>query len=144
MLSSSSLACPVIWGRRYSSYSFCPVCCVVFFIPGLSRHLGPPVQLNLILLHPWLVPSSGLSPVQLIILFLHSALFLVLSSFIPPFPCFSCCPLSAYVIYLFSPPSSSFPWYRVYVQRMSTSSILLTMCSSFILLTWPYHFSRFL
>ena len=26
---------------------------------------------------------------------------------------------------------------------MSTSNILLTMCSSFILLTWPYHFSRF-
>ena len=26
---------------------------------------------------------------------------------------------------------------------MSTSSILLAMCSSFILLTWPYHFSRF-
>ena len=26
---------------------------------------------------------------------------------------------------------------------MSTSSILLTMCSSFILLTWPYHLSRF-
>ena len=26
---------------------------------------------------------------------------------------------------------------------ISTSNILLTMCSSFILLTWPYHFSRF-
>ena len=26
---------------------------------------------------------------------------------------------------------------------MSTSSIHLTMCSSFILLTWPYHFNRF-
>ena len=26
---------------------------------------------------------------------------------------------------------------------MSTSSILLTMCSSFILLTWPYHFSSY-
>ena len=26
---------------------------------------------------------------------------------------------------------------------MSTSNILLTRCSSFILLTWPYHFSRF-
>ena len=26
---------------------------------------------------------------------------------------------------------------------MSTSSILLTVCSSSILLTWPYHFSRF-
>ena len=25
---------------------------------------------------------------------------------------------------------------------MFTSSILLTICSSFILLTWPYHFSR--
>ena len=93
VLSSSSLACPVIWGRRYSwwSYSsilpcllrcllrpwlvplagvariaddlippFCPVCCVVFFVPGLSRHLG--------------------SPVWLMILFLHAALFVVLSS----------------------------------------------------------------
>ena len=29
------------------------------------------------------------------------------------------------------------------VPGMSTSSILLTMCSSSILLTWPYHFSRF-
>ena len=27
---------------------------------------------------------------------------------------------------------------------MSTSSIILTVCSSFILTTWPYHFSRFL
>ena len=26
---------------------------------------------------------------------------------------------------------------------MSTSSILLSMCSSLILITWPYHFSRF-
>ena len=22
---------------------FCPVCCVVFFVPGLSRHLGSPI-----------------------------------------------------------------------------------------------------
>ena len=29
------------------------------------------------------------------------------------------------------------------VPGMSTSSILLTACSSFILLTWPYHFRRF-
>ena len=26
---------------------------------------------------------------------------------------------------------------------MFTANIILTMCSSFILLTWPYHFSRF-
>ena len=93
VLSSSSLACHVIWGRRYiwlASSSMlpcllccllhhwlvsssgvagiaddlilpcCPVCCVVFFVPGLSCHLG--------------------SPVWLMILFLHAALFVVLSS----------------------------------------------------------------
>ena len=43
-------ACPVIWGHRYD--------CLFFFVRGLSRHLGTPVWL-FILLCPWLVPSSG-------------------------------------------------------------------------------------
>ena len=48
--SSLSVACPVIWGHEYG--------CLFFFVPGLSRHLGTPVWL-FILLCPWLVPSSG-------------------------------------------------------------------------------------
>ena len=47
--SSLSVACPVIWGHRYG--------CLFFFVRGLSRHLGTPVWL-FILLCPWLVPSS--------------------------------------------------------------------------------------
>ena len=57
------------------------------------------------------------------IVFLHAALFVVLSSFRPT-SCLSC------IL-----PSLLFP-------GVSTSNILLTMCSSFILLTCPYHFSR--
>ena len=82
--SSSSLACPVIWGRRYSWWSY----------------------------------SSML-------------------------PCLSCCPLETHLCHVslachrrFGRPLLLFP-------GMSTSNILLTMCSTFILLTWPYHFSRF-
>ena len=68
--------------------------------------------------------------------------------------CLSCCPLS-------DPPLSCLScmhrsivgvavlFFFVHVSLshlfpgMSTSNILLTMCSSFILFTWPYHFSRF-
>ena len=85
--SSSSLVCPVIWGRRYSC----------------------------------------------LILFLHSALFVALSTFSPA----SVISLLHASFHLrFGRPLRLFP-------GMSTYSILLTMCSSFILLTWPYHFSRF-
>ena len=77
------MACPVIWGRRYSWLPFCPVCCVVFFQPRLCH-----ISLTCIF------PSQVWRPLLL------------------------------------------FP-------GMYTSSILLTMCSSFILITWPYHFSRF-
>ena len=42
-----------------------------------------------------------------------------------------------------SSSSISFGLHLLLFPGMSTSSILLTMCSSFILLTWPYHFSRF-
>ena len=79
-LSSSSLACPSIWGRRYSS-----VCCVVLFQPHICHHLS----------------------------LLHTSFHLMFGR-----------PLLLFHV-------------------MSTCSILLTMCSSFILLTWPYHFSRF-
>ena len=61
-------------------------------------------------------------------------------------PCLSCCPLS-------DPPLSCLSCMHLSIGRfgrplllfpgMSTSNILLTMCSSFILLTWPYHFTRF-
>ena len=60
-------------------------------------------------------------------------------------PSLLCCPLSV--------PPLSYRSYThlsiLYLERplllfpgMSTSSILLTMCSSFILITWAYHFSR--
>ena len=66
------------------------------------------------------------------ILFLHSALFVALSSFNP-----ACViPLLHASFHLRSGHHLLFP-------GMSTSSILLTVCSSFILLTWPCHFSRF-
>ena len=67
------------------------------------------------------------------IVFLHAALFDVLSSVRPT------CVMSllhASFHRRFGRPLLLFP-------GISTSNILLTMCSSFILLTWPYHFSRF-
>ena len=66
------------------------------------------------------------------VVFLHAALFVVLSSFRPTSVMSI---LHAYFHLRFGRPLLLFP-------GMSTSSILLTMCSSFILLTWPYHFSR--
>ena len=65
--------------------------------------------------------------------FLHAALFVVLSSFRPTSVMSL---LHASFHRRFGRPLHIFP-------GMSTSNILLTMCSSFILLTWPYHFSRF-
>ena len=65
--------------------------------------------------------------------FLHAALFVVLSSFRPN-AVMSLLHASSHL--RFGRPLLRFP-------GISTSSILLTMCSSFILLTWPYHFSRF-
>ena len=62
-------------------------------------------------------------------------------------PCLLCCPLSDQLLSCFSYMHLSilglavlFFFSLVHPHR---SSILLTMCSSFILLTWPYHFSRF-
>ena len=83
------------------------------FIPCLSRHLG--------------------SPVYLISFFLHSTLFVALSSFNPA------CVISL----LHASFHLRFGRPLLLFLGMSTSSILLNMCSSFILLTWPYHFSRF-
>ena len=83
VLSSSSLACPVISGRRYSCLSY----------------------------------SSML-------------------------PCLLCYPVSvpplSYLYY-----THLFGLYLRLVTGMSTSNILLNTCSSFILIAWPYHFSRF-
>ena len=82
-------------------------------------------------LRPWL--CHIVSTVLLTILFLHAALFVALSSFNPA------CVISllhASFHRRFGRPLLLFP-------GMSTSSILLTMCSSFILITWPYHLSRF-
>ena len=90
-----------------------------FFFPGLSRHL-------------W-------SPVQLISFFLHDLLFwtvFVALSYYNPASVISLLHASFHL--RFGRPLLLFPG-----TCMSTSSILLTMCSSFILLTWPYHFSRF-
>ena len=67
------------------------------------------------------------------VVFLHYALFVVLPSFIP-IAVMSLLHASFHL--RFGRPLLLFP-------GISTSSILLTMCSSFILLTWPYHFSRF-
>ena len=91
-----------------------------------------PSLLLLLLLLPWLVPSSGVAGIA--------------DDLIPP-----CCPVCRVVLFQphfchvslaasfhlrFGRPLLLFP-------GISTSNILLTMCSSFILLTWPYHFSRF-
>ena len=67
------------------------------------------------------------------IVFLHAALFVVLSSFRPTSVMSL---LHASFHCRFGRPLLLFP-------GMFISNILLTMCSSFILLTWPYHFSRF-
>ena len=84
-----------------------------FFFSGLSCHL--------------------VSLVYMISFFLYFALFVVLSSFNPA----SVISLLHASFHLrFGRPLLLFP-------GMSSSSILLTMCSSFILFTWPYHFSRF-
>ena len=67
------------------------------------------------------------------ILFLHAGLFVALYSFNP-----ACVVSLLYAsFYLrFGCPLLLFP-------GMSTSCILLTMCSSFFLVTWPYHLSGF-
>ena len=67
------------------------------------------------------------------ILFLHAVLFVVLFSFRPTSVMSL---LHAYFHRRLGRPLLLFP-------GMCTSNILLTMCSSFILLTWPYHSSRF-
>ena len=103
----------VIGGTRLGRRGSQGASVVFFFFPGLSRHLR--------------------SPVSLMILFLHSALFVVLSSFNPASVISL---LHAYFHLRFGRPLLLFP-------GMSTSNILLTMCSSFIVLTWPYHFSHF-
>ena len=84
--SSSSLACPVIWGRGYS--------CLSSF----------------------------------------SILSCVLSSFSP----------ASVISVLHAPFHHRFGYSLLLFPGMSTSSNLLTMCSSFIRLTWQCHFSRFL
>ena len=87
-----------------------------------------------LLLRPWLILSSGVAgvaddrispccPVCCVVLF-QPHLCQILSLFQASFYLWFCRPLLL------------FP-------GMSTSNILLTMCSSFILLTWPYHFSSF-
>ena len=88
--SSSSLACPVIWGRRYS----------------------------------WSM-----------ILFLHATLFVVLSSFRPT------CVMS--LLHASFHRRFGCPLLLLFPGMSNLTFKILTMCSSFILLTWPYHFSRF-
>ena len=68
------------------------------------------------------------SPVCLFIFFLHVALFVMLSYFSTRL-----CHIS--ITGIFGRP--------LLFCGMSTPIILLIMCSSFILITWPYHFSRF-
>ena len=67
------------------------------------------------------------------ILFIHAALFVVLSSFRP----------TSVMSLVHASFHRRFGRHLLLFPGMSTSNILLTMCSSFILLTWPYHFSRF-
>ena len=66
------------------------------------------------------------------ILFLHAALFVVLSSFRP----------TSVMSLLHASFHRRFGRHLILFPGMSTSNILLTMCSYFILLTWPYHFIR--
>ena len=57
-----------------------------------------------------------------------------------------CCLLSACLSHISLLQASFHLWFGhplLLFPGMSTTSILLTMCSSFILLTWPYHFSHF-
>ena len=87
------------------------------------------ITVSSFLLRYWLVPSSGVAGIA--------------DGLIPP-----CCPV--YCVVLFQPrlchisltriflpsvwPPSSFPW---------CVHILLTMCSSFILIRWPYNLNTF-
>ena len=85
------------------------------------------------LLHPWLVPSS---------IWGRRYSWLASSSILP---CLLCCPLSTLpVSYIYIHASFHLRFGRplLLFPGMSTSSILLTMCSYLILLTWPYNFSR--
>ena len=66
-------------------------------------------------------------------IFLHAALFVVLSSFGP----------TSVMSLIHASFHLRFGLPLLILPGMSTSNILLTMCSSFILLTWPYHFSGF-
>ena len=77
--------------------------------------------------------ESPVLVVYLMILFLHAALFVVLSSFSP----------ASVVSLLHTSFHLTFGRPLLLFIGMSTSSICLTMCSSFILLTWPQHFNRF-
>ena len=65
------------------------------------------------------------------ILFLHAALFVALSSF----------SLASVISLLHATFPLRFCRPLLLFPGMFTSSMLLTMCSSFILITWPYHFS---
>ena len=85
---------------------------------------------------PWLMSCHLGSPEYVMILFLHVAMFVVLS---PPLSYLSYTYLWSFHL-RFGRCLLLFPGTGV---CMSTSSIHLTMCSSFILLTWPYHLSRF-
>ena len=67
------------------------------------------------------------------ILFLHAALFVVLSSFRPTFV----------MSLLHASFHRRFGCHLLPFPGISTSNIILTKCSSFILLAWPYHFNRF-
>ena len=87
-----------------------------------------------LLLLPWLVQSSGVAGIA--------------DDLIHP-----CCPVCRVVLFqthlchgmslLHASFHRRFGRHPLLVPGMSTSNILRTMCSSFILLSWPYHFSHF-